>query len=215
MDWKKQFDIHKESSGIIIICVILLIAVLVSFLFRPICSKSAARSRRCIANLNVIPKYMYYTAEEMEPEDLAKMTVADLLQESIRKWKMKKDLVVCPIDGRPYDIFPLSAAEFVRHFESWDHPVPVVMCRNTHVKEVRGMDRLVQNILRNAGRLYGRAQRIEPGRGGETRLRTIAGTDRVSDNTNRRTGRIIIRSSVRFDTLTVICNYFHIKLLTE
>lgn len=138
MDWKKQFDIHKESSGIIIICVILLIAVLVSFLFRPICSKSAARSRRCIANLNVIPKYMYYTAEEMEPEDLAKMTVADLLQESIRKWKMKKDLVVCPIDGRPYDIFPLSAAEFVRHFESWDHPVPVVMCRNTHVKEVRG-----------------------------------------------------------------------------
>ncbi len=138
MDWKKQFDIHKESSGIIIICVILLIAVLVSFLFRPICSKSAARSRRCIANLNVIPKYMYYTAEEMEPEDLAKMTVADLLQESIRMWKMKKDLVVCPIDGRPYDIFPLSAAEFVRHFESWDHPVPVVMCRNTHVKEVRG-----------------------------------------------------------------------------
>lgn len=138
MDWKKQFDIHKESSGIIIICVILLIAVLVDFLFTPICSKSAARSRRCISNLNVIPKYMYYTAEEMEPEDLAKMTVADLLQESIRKWKMKEDQVVCPIDGRPYDIFPLSAAEFVRHFESWDHPVPVVMCRNTHVKEVRG-----------------------------------------------------------------------------
>lgn len=138
MDWKKQFDIHKESSGIIIICVILLIAVLVDFLFTPICSKSAAHSRRCISNLNVIPKYMYYTAEEMEPEDLAKMTVADLLQESIRKWKMKEDQVVCPIDGRPYDIFPLSAAEFVRHFESWDHPVPVVMCRNTHVKEVRG-----------------------------------------------------------------------------
>ncbi len=138
MDWKKQFDIHKESSGIIIICVILLIAVLVDFLFSPICSKSAALSRHCIANLNVIPKYMYYTAEEMEPEDLAKMTVADLFQESIRKWKMKKDQVVCPIDGRPYDIFPLSAAEFVRGFESGDHPVPVVMCRGTHVKDVRG-----------------------------------------------------------------------------
>ena len=138
MDWKKQFDIHKESSGIIIICVILLIAVLVDFLFTPICSKSAAHSRRCISNLNVIPKYMYYTAEEMEPEDLAKMTVADLLQESIRKWKMKEDQVVCPIDGRPYDIFPLSAAEFVRGFESGDHPVPVVMCRGTHVKDVRG-----------------------------------------------------------------------------
>ncbi len=137
MDWKKRFDIRKEA-GCGLIIGILLIAVLVSFFFRPICSKSAAHSRRCIANLNVIPKYMYYTAEEMEPEDLAKMTVADLLQESIRMWKMKKDLVVCPIDGRPYDIFPLSAAEFVRHFESWDHPVPVVMCRNTHVKEVRG-----------------------------------------------------------------------------
>jgi len=137
MDWKKRFDIRKEA-GCGLIIGILLIAVLVSFLFRPICSKSAAHSRRCISNLNVIPKYMYYTAEEMEPEDLAKMTVADLLQESIRMWKMKKDLVVCPIDGRPYDIFPLSAAEFVRHFESWDHPVPVVMCRNTHVKEVRG-----------------------------------------------------------------------------
>lgn len=137
MDWKKRFDIPKEA-GCGLIIGILLIAVLVLFLFIPICSKSAARSRRCIANLNVIPKYMYYTAEEMEPEDLAKMTVADLLQESIRMWKMKKDLVVCPIDGRPYDIFPLSAAEFVRHFESWDHPVPVVMCRGTHVKEVRG-----------------------------------------------------------------------------
>lgn len=137
MDWKKRFDIPKEA-GCGLIIGILLIAVLVLFLFIPICSKSAARSRRCIANLNVIPKYMYYTAEEMEPEDLAKMTVADLLQESIPKWKMKKDLVVCPIDGRPYDIFPLSAAEFVRHFESWDHPVPVVMCRGTHVKEVRG-----------------------------------------------------------------------------
>lgn len=137
MDWKKRFDIPKEA-GCGLIIGILLIAVLVLFLFIPICSKSAARSRRCIANLNVIPKYMYYTVEEMEPEDLAKMTVADLLQESIRMWKMKKDLVVCPIDGRPYDIFPLSAAEFVRHFESWDHPVPVVMCRNTHVKEVRG-----------------------------------------------------------------------------
>lgn len=139
MDWKKQFDIHKGSSGIIIIGVILLIAVLVDFLFTPICSKSAALSRHCIANLNVIPKYMYYTAEEMGPEDLAKMTVADLLQESIRKWKMEKNLVVCPIDGRPYDIFPLSAAEFVRRFESGDHPVPVIMCRGTHVKEVRGL----------------------------------------------------------------------------
>lgn len=137
MDWKKRFDIPKEA-GCGLIIGILLIAVLVHFLFVPICSKSAAHSRRCIANLNVIPKYMYYTAEEMEPEDLAKMTVADLLQESIRMWKMKKDLVVCPIDGRPYDIFPLSAAEFVQHFESWDHPVPVVMCRGTHVKEVRG-----------------------------------------------------------------------------
>lgn len=138
MDWKKRFDIPKETGCGLIIGVILLIAVLWSFLFIPICSKSAARSAKCISNLKFIPIYMYHTAEEMEPEDLAKMTVADLLQESIRKWKMKEEEVVCPIDGRPYDIFPLSAAEFVRGFESGDHPVPVVMCRGTHVKDVRG-----------------------------------------------------------------------------
>ena len=138
MDWKKRFDIRKEA-GCGLIGVILLIAVLWFFLFFPICSKSAALSARCIVNLNFIPLYMYHTAEEMEPEDLAEMTVADLLQESIRKWKMKKDLVVCPIDGRSYDIFPLSAAEFVRRFESGDHPVPVVMCRGTHVKEEKGL----------------------------------------------------------------------------
>ncbi len=138
MDWKKRFDIHKEAGCGLIIGVIFLIAVLVFFLFIPICSKSAALSAKCIVNLNFIPIYMYHTAEEMEPEDLAKMTVADLLQESVRKWKMKENELVCPIDGRSYDIFPLSAAEFVRRFESGDHPVPVVMCRGTHVKEVRG-----------------------------------------------------------------------------
>ena len=135
MDWKKQFDIHKKASPGMLICVIFMIAILVFLLLAPRYSRNLGRSFRCFTNMKAFPDYMAHTAEEMEPEDLAKMTVADLLQESIRKGKMKENQVVCPIDGRPYDIFPLSAAGFVRRFESGNQdPIPVAMCRSLHEK---------------------------------------------------------------------------------
>ena len=148
MDWKQQFKVHDLSFRDT--CIVLLVIAVNLFILMLITSGpnpkavSAAYSAKCAANQRQIYKLMTEVSGEEGFELPPDWTVADLIQEAVRKDRQSPypQRFICrnicyvrsfpylkrtrtEVDA-PYLVFPVSAS--VVFDESLHEPVPILMC---------------------------------------------------------------------------------------
>ena len=148
MDWKQQFKVHDLSFRDT--CIVLLVIAVNLFILMLITSGpnpkavSAAYSAKCAANQRQIYKLMTEVSGEEGFELPPDWTVADLIQEAVKKDRQSPypQRFICrnicyvrsfpylkrtrtEVDA-PYLVFPVSAS--VVFDESLHEPVPILMC---------------------------------------------------------------------------------------